>query len=424
MFDGTPDYEIASGRIRFKGATPISLVTDGLALKESDEEWGIPSVNYGMSRGLDGPDPSTHLPVDDEETPEAEFDLARLEEDDEGLSIRFWFGLRRDIDDFRILLRYPAENRSASMQLVLYHRRGPDAEGFPKTSNGGLQIGNIEEDICPDDGVYENEVFSIERLKLRVEDLDIVEEMIDLGRTDYRGGAIGPGIITIDNFSDGLDPDNDNGRDQNGRISPIPTSGPLNHIRYKVSVLTGPGGATIPASGVQVLDLPRTLMEGARSEGQLSVDAPPDLPEGMYTGTITVWEDNNLNGTAEVDEPQDSVTIRAEVLDDIIVEPDAFMMPDSDSSMMNLDAGIVDAATDAGRDRPQREAGASEQDQGNSQKVDMNPNRPRLEMMVEPGDGGGGENTLDATVDGGELMGGRSTMPMQGGSKEVGSEGV
>ncbi|MEE2786183.1 MAG: hypothetical protein VX589_02520 [Myxococcota bacterium] len=345
--DGTPDYEVVSGRIRFSGATPISLITQGRALKESDASWGVAGVNYGRNRGLDGPDPTTHLPIDDLELVEVEHDLARLEMDEEGLSVRFWFGTRRDVDDMRILIRYPEENQTALMQLVLYHRRGPDTEGYPGTTDGGLQIGNIEEDIAPDDGRYDNEVFSIQGLKLRLEDLDILEDEIELGRIDYRGGAIGPGIMTIDNMFDGSDADDDNGRDQNGVISPVPTSGPLSLLRHQVSPLQGPNNSVIPASGVQVLDLPRSLPAGERSTGQLSVDAPPDLPEGVYTGTIQIWEDNNNDGVIDPEEPQDIVTIVAEVKDEEELPPDAFQPAEAadggvdpvDSAVASLDLG-------------------------------------------------------------------------------------
>ena len=349
--DGTPDYEIVSGRVRFLGATPISLITSGRALKESDVKWGVgvdEGVNYGRNRGLDGPNITTHIPTDDLELAEAEHDLARLEMDEDGLSVRFWFGARRDVDDMRILLRYPDENQSASMQLVLYHRRGPDSEGYPGTSDGGLQIGAIDEDLTPDDGRYDNEVFSIEGLKLRMEDLDIVEEEIQLGRTDYRGGAIGPGVMTIDNMFENFDADNDNPRDQNGVISPVPTSGPLTKLRYRVSALEGPDGSLIPASGVQVLDLPRRLEEGQRSTGQLSVDAPPDLPEGIYSGTIEVWEDNNNDGLIDADEPQDSVTIVAEVRDDEEIPVDASQqMESADAGLSPID--MPDGAIDLGQ---------------------------------------------------------------------------
>ena len=278
-------------------------------------------VNYGRNRGLDGPNITTHIPLMISSWQKQNMTWPDSKWMKTGYR-RFWFGARRDVDDMRILLRYPDENQSASMQLVLYHRRGPDSEGYPGTSDGGLQIGAIDEDLTPDDGRYDNEVFSIES-EAKVEDLDIVEEEIQLGRTDYRGGAIGPGVMTIDNMFENFDADNDNPRDQNGVISPVPTSGPLTKLRYRVSALEGPDGSLIPASGVQVLDLPRRLEEGQRSTGQLSVDAPPDLPEGIYSGTIEVWEDNNNDGLIDADEPQDSVTIVAEVRDDEEIPVDA-----------------------------------------------------------------------------------------------------
>ncbi len=333
MADGSADYEVTSGELFFSGAETVSLITERNALKDSDAEWGIAGVQYGRNRGLEGIDPSTHEPIED-----SELDVARIQEE----SVRFWFGCGRDIDDFRILIRYPPENASAFLDLVLYHRRGPDVEGWPVTNDGGLQIGSIE-DVQPDDGLYPNEVFSIENLKLRLEDLDIVEDSVTLGTINFVGGAVGPGIMTVENGFRGTDPDLDNGRDQNGQLTPIPITGPLSHLRYRVRPLVGPNGLQIPTSGIQVLGLPRNLDEGEQGIGRISVDAPADLPEGIYAGDITVWEDNDLDGLEGPEEPSDRVTVIVEVLDRLDAEVDAEI----------VDAGLdaeLDSALDAEAD--------------------------------------------------------------------------
>ena len=85
-------------------------------------------------------------------------------------------------------------------------------------------------------------------MKLRTEDFDIVESEVDLGIIDYRGGSIGPGVITIENFFNEVDVDGDNGRDQNGNIQPVHTSGSVNNLRVRVQPLLGPGVASIPSS--------------------------------------------------------------------------------------------------------------------------------------------------------------------------------
>ena len=100
MADGTEDYEVTSGEIFFTNAEMVTLITSREALKEGDAQWGIPGVQYGRDRGLEGVDPANHIPIEDNE-----LDVARIQEN----SVRFWFGCGRDIDDFRILIRYPEE---------------------------------------------------------------------------------------------------------------------------------------------------------------------------------------------------------------------------------------------------------------------------------------------------------------------------
>ena len=264
VHDGSPDYDVTSGELFFSGAEMVRVISQQDALKESDLEWGIPGVDYGRERGLDGPDPTLQIPVED-----TELDLALIQDD----SFRFWFGTGADIDDLRLLIRYPEENQTANVDLVLYHRRGPDTEGYPPSGDGGIVIGSTE-DVMPDDGVYPNEVFSIQNLKLRTEDFDIVESEVDLGIIDYRGGSIGPGVITIENFFNEVDVDGDNGRDQNGNVQPVRTSGPVSNLRVRVQPLLGSGVATIPSSGVQVLGIPRRVETGHQAIGRVSVDVP------------------------------------------------------------------------------------------------------------------------------------------------------
>ena len=61
----------------------VRVISQRDALKESDLEWGIPGVDYGRERGLDGPDPTLQIPVED-----TELDLALIQDD----SFRLWFG--------------------------------------------------------------------------------------------------------------------------------------------------------------------------------------------------------------------------------------------------------------------------------------------------------------------------------------------
>ena len=87
----------------------------------------------------------------------------------------------------RILIRYPEENASAYLSPVLYHRRGPDPEpitaDFPGSDDPGYQVGGVD-DITADDGLYDI-AFSIDAVKLKVEDFDVVEDEIDIGTINY-----------------------------------------------------------------------------------------------------------------------------------------------------------------------------------------------------------------------------------------------
>jgi len=206
--------------------------------------------------------------------------------------------------------------------------------------------------VTPDDGLYNNEVFSIQNVKLRTEDFDVVEDEIDLGIINYQGGSIGPGIITIENFFNDTDVDGDNGRDQNGQILPIRTSGPVNNLRVGVLPLQGPDLSNIPASGVQVLGIPRQVEQGEQASGRVSVDVPVDMPEGQYTGQVTIWEDNNRNGLVDALEPSDQITVTVTVQDreDVgVIEPEDAFIDDASidaAAPDDLDSAILDGAVE------------------------------------------------------------------------------
>ncbi|MBV71605.1 MAG: hypothetical protein CMH52_09705 [Myxococcales bacterium] len=334
--DGTPDYDVTSGEIFIDGAEIIGIIVDRIELKTTDVEWAIDGVDYGRERGLDGPAPLVDYPIED-----GEFDYAEMRQS----SVRFWFGTGSDIDDMRILIRYPEENASAKLRPTLYHSRGrdphPDTGDFPGSDDRGIQVGSII-DVAPDDGLYD-EAFSIESgVKLKVEDFDILEAEIDIGIINYVGGAVGPGTVTIENGFRDLDPDGDNGVDLRGDIDPIPTTGMVAHLRYEVQPLRGPEGSQIPTSGIQVLGLPRQLIHGERRFGRVSVDTPADLPEGLYEGLLTIWEDNNVNGSIDPGEPSDSVNLVVVVQDRVDAAVDASI----------VDAGLPDQAVDMNRPDP------------------------------------------------------------------------
>lgn len=331
VHDGSPDHEAFSGLFTVTGATVVGLITGGDALAASDGDWGIPAIDYsagGAARGLEGADPATHVPVLRDVN-----DLAAIRGPRE---VRFWLGSRADIDDFRILIEYPPEPDSASFDVLLYGGVHGDPERLPPSTHFGIQVGSLV-DFTPDDGDY-SEVESVRAIKLRVEDLDILETGVIVGQVDEGVDRAGPGIIHVDNFSDD-DIDQDNGFDQNGVITPIPAASDLSHVSWIAGELVGPFMATIPAENVEVVGLPREIPLRARVAAEVYVNGLAEVAAGVYTGRLTVWEDNDDDGLVDRTESSDSVRITV-----VVGEP-----TDAGLDFGLLEAG-VDAALDGGVD--------------------------------------------------------------------------
>ena len=302
VHDGAADYQLFSGQVLFQGARVVRFIYAAEEMAASDAQWGLPAVDYsagGARRGLEGE-------VADF-VPEANGLLDHLSRGPNNSAI-FWFGGFDDIDEARIIVEYPPGLNPASMTVELFNLRFPSPRGFPFSSTGGIQVGSLV-DHTPDDGDY-SEVFSTPPLKLRVEDLDILERELSLGQVDEGGGLAGPGQFTVDNDFGGADADQDNGFDQNGLISPIRAAGPLEHVAWEATALVGEATAhEIAPEQVRVEGVPERLPLGERASLQVFIAVPPDAPEDKYYGRIHVWEDNVTDGRRANAEPGDSVRV-------------------------------------------------------------------------------------------------------------------
>ncbi len=301
--DGTADRQAFSGQLIVRGAEISAIIGQGAELADSDASWGIPGVNYGgnaADRGLDGPDPGAYVPV-----PADPLEAVRVEDVH---TVRFYFGTGADIDDMRVLIRYPAEPGPASFDIQLFNAGRPDPMNWPLTQQGGIQVGSLV-DAIPDDGDY-SEVFEVRNIKLRIEDLDVVEDAVTIGAVAVAGGVAGPATVTLDNYSNDSDLDQDNGFDQNGLISPIPAGSDLEHLVFRPGPLINDrAGRQIPADAIRLDNPPRRIAVGESLPVSLSVVVPADLPPGAYVGRMEVFEDNSGDRLRNGAEPFDQVSL-------------------------------------------------------------------------------------------------------------------
>lgn len=301
--DGTADRQAFSGQLIVRGAEISAIIGRGAELADSDATWGIPGVNYGgnaADRGLDGPDPGAYVPV-----PADPLEAVRVEDVH---TVRFYFGTGADIDDMRVIIRYPAEPGPASFDIQLFNAERPDPMNWPLTQQGGIQVGSLV-DAIPDDGDY-SEVFEVRNIKLRIEDLDVVEDAVTIGAVAVSGGVAGPASITVDNYANDSDLDQDNGFDQNGLISPIPAGSDLEHLVFRPGPLINDrAGRQIPADAVRLDNPPRSIAVGESLPISLSVFVPADLPPGEYVGRMEVFEDNSGDRIRNGTEPFDQVSL-------------------------------------------------------------------------------------------------------------------
>ncbi len=405
-YDGSRDHTVYSGEIFVFGATIAEVVHDGEALAATDEMWRVlPAEAYGPAegRGLEG-DVLVHAP----EGRDSEDAIRRVC----SRGVRFWLGNTNDVDDFRIIIQYPEQPTSASFSVTLFGGRRADPDGFPPSSQAGLQVGALVDSV-PDDGDY-SEVYDISRVKLRVEDLDIVERrLILVGQDEPRanrgamegGGPVGPETFTMDNFANGIDVDQDNGFDQNGVQSPIPVGTNLENLQFLVLDLEGrETGEVIPANVVDVQDVPASLPRGEQAVASVSAVVPAGTSADVYVGQVIVWEDNVEDGLRSGSETADSVQIVV-----VVGEPDDggvdlgiadFGLPDA---QVPVDSGVDSEVTDAAEQSDGTDGGADGATDGGSD---------------DGGSDDGGSD--DAGSDGGDLDGNGS----DGNDPDAGPDGA
>ncbi len=374
--DGTPDVQVFSGVLRVRGAVVDEVIFAADDLAASDARWGLPDADYGPGdgRGLEGNDPTTAVPrqrrdVDAVRRPNA-------------ATVRFWFSTGADVDDLRVLVRYDREPGPASLDVELFRPHGDtDPLGFPPTDQGGVQVGSLT-DATPDDGDY-SEVFAVESIKLRIEDVDLVEETVDLGAIPLGGGIAGPAFVAVDNGAGGLDLDQDNGFDQNGLISPIPAVSDLEHLRWSAGPLTDERGNVVSASRVRLANAPVRLPVGQMASVRVTIEVGPATPPGRYEGRLTVWEDNDGDRLRARSEPQDEALLVVRVGDVL----DAAVAPDGGAG----DGGARDGGVADGGGGPGPADGGAPGDGGS--------------IDAAPGDSGTGADGGGAPADGGGTPG-------------------
>lgn len=338
--DGTMDREILSGTLTIVGADITSVLLDRQSIKESDLTWGIPGVDYGLDRGLEGDVPALTNP-----NVGSDDDLLIVT----GHQVRFWLSTTSDIDDFRILVQYPEEHQAAHLGLTFWHLRGRDVEGYPVTTpgsngqTGGIVVGSLN-DHTPDDGDF-GEILSIGEIRLKTEDFDIQEDELHLGSVDHQGGVLGPASFTIDNFLNGIDYDEDNQLDQNGQLNPVPNQGTLEQLTVLTTPLRNENDDTIPVDQIQVLGVPLSVDERSIQETLVSVIVSPNTPTGNYRGFLTVWEDNDSSGTIDIGEPVDNIILSLEVAQS--ERPDLSVTVDDMNVLADADIGLDGSITDA-----------------------------------------------------------------------------
>ena len=387
-YDASQDHTTFSGELTVVGARVAEVITDGAALAESDAVWGVGDVDYGAaaSRGLEGDDLEAQVPV-------------RSGTDDalrtDNRAVRFWFGTRDDVDDMRVILEYDAEPTTAHFDVTLFGGRRADPDGFPSTSQGGIQVGSLV-DRAPDDGDY-SEVFDVASIKLQIEDLDIVERGVSLGSVELDGPA-GPATFNVDNYAEGVDLDQDNGFDQNGILSPIASATDLQNLRFEVTDLETERGDVIAAEQLEVVGLPAGLAHGDRAAVEVSAVVPVDTAPGVYRGQVIVWEDNTADGRRGARETADAVRVTL-----VVGTP-----PDGGFDLGFTDGGLPDGAPfepDAAPDGPPKpdggeDASAESGDAGADGGIDMNVDAGSDTSVDGANDGPPGDQATDAASDG------------------------
>lgn len=300
VHDGTPDFLILSGELRFDGVTVVGLVASDAALAEGDAIWGIEGGPYdGPRRGLEGTDPLTHTPR------AGDVSDALIQTGPQ--TVRFWFANASDVDDARVIVEYPGEPGSAKFDVTLFEDDlFPDPDGWPATTELGIQVGSLE-DFTPDDGDY-SEVERVRNIKLTIEDVDLAEDEIFVGALPDGFGRAGPATLTVDNFA-GADLDQDNGFDQNGLISPIRAVEDLDHLRWRLTPMISGGGAVLGVDRITLRGAPDRLPLGEQQAVEILVDVPAGTPFGQYVGAVEVFEDNNLDGVPGLGEPVDQAAL-------------------------------------------------------------------------------------------------------------------
>ncbi|MBM4321444.1 MAG: hypothetical protein FJ125_16260, partial [Deltaproteobacteria bacterium] len=298
------------------GASVVDVLHGHDQLLASDAAWGLPAADYSAggdpaSRGLEG------SPRQARPTQLSPRDALRWTAGGTLVRLFLQTSSEQDIDDLRILLRYPDNPGNAWFDLLLYQAGDappPADELWPPGALAGIRVGSTVADHAPDDGEYVEAARQISGIHLLLEDLDILESTL-------RFGFVEPGRpytlpLTLDNSFAGEDPDGDNDSDMNGLLSPILGTNDLVALSTRVDPLTSGGGASvIPVESISFpTPPPRQLPIGTQAQVDLTIITPRNQPSGAYRGSILFFEDNNDNGLLDPYEIWDRLWISITVI--------------------------------------------------------------------------------------------------------------
>ncbi len=345
---------IVSGVVELAGAELIGEPSYRAAdLRRGDFEWAVAPLSHYEDPGdcsalLDPPLPHP--------TRGLEFgDLMRFGPD----GVRFEFAAAADLDDVRFIVASPDPASAGSVRVELFDiLTSPDVP---------IQVGAADANWTPDDGLYDGLRVTA---RLREVDLAIPQDCV-AGTSD--GGLIFDLEVPVD-----APADRSRRADRNGDLGPVEALGAPSALRWRPSDLLSADGDVLQVVELDGLD-PALCAAGDVSLPLTALIEPADLvPDGVYGGTIEVWEDTDGDRRFDANEAGDTVRLA------VVVGPDPGEDP-CELLPIEPDAGFDPGPLDA--DRPPPDAA-----------LDASPDAD-LDAGIDPPDGDLPDAGLDAAID-------------------------
>lgn len=321
------DELIVSGVVDLDG---VELIGEpaylGADLRRGDFEWAVAPLSHYQDPGdcsalvePPGPHPGRGI----------EFgDLLRYGPD----SVRFEFAAAADLDDVRLIVSAPDPVPAGAVHITLF-----DVLTSPGVE---VQVGAVDVDVVPDDGLYPG--VGTVTARLRALDLEVVEDCVS--------GPVDDGFpfeLVVPDVPPERPAARDPRADFNGDLDPVDALGAPVALRWRPTSLESDAGDTLLVAALDGLDLAICADGQASLPLELFVEPADGLPDGLYVGTVDVWEDTNDNRRFDRAEIGDTVRIVAVVGPEPDVDP-CSVVPDPDAGLPG-DAGL-DGGLDAGLD--------------------------------------------------------------------------